>query len=677
MTAKKTKPKSSIKFTSDAAAEQKPNTVDQMTQALRSQPQHQSLNKTVRPQTVKRDLKGKYDTTKVVFSSNNFSQQIDGVETKGWRRLSDFEQRELSQRDPYISAIIANRCAQGAVIGYPSDSKFDKGCRILDLEPPDRDKYENTEEYHRDVQIHEAEQKAILKWITNCGSSDEPTLNAMFAGADLTFKHCTLREFLEAQIRNLLTFGRAGTQILRNEDGIPVAFRPVPIETIFNQLTDSNMWIANGDQTMPQSQEDAQEWNEIDIEERPAAYVQKVDGVNINAFSEDDLHVWHWQKQALFDLNGYPLSPIEQAIYMVWVHQQTLTYLSNQFVKGLANKGMITMEATQPGVEISEADMENFRQQFHNFATRNDNSSTVPVVGGPIKVNYIPLSSTPRDMEFLQIEEHVIRALCSAFQISPQEMGYGHLSQPQGLGGQSNKQEDIIKGEERGLRMLLDIVFDGVNKILYLNFPDAEGKYRVSYVGVGEDTRDAVIQRQQMELNTTATMTSLFADSEKHDAVPFGGDMLLSNQFNANVVRFMLYSEVRHHFFKDKEAMKNPAYDFICDPGFNQSYQGLKVSPIEMQQAQAQMGAEGQKMELEANEMQMQQGQQGQQGAEGQDPSQQEATPEDAAAAEEQEQGGKEPVEKSLSLRDKWLQAQKLQKSTNSYMSAWVRAHSN
>jgi len=87
-------------------------------------------------------------------------------------------------------------------------------------------------------------------------------------------------------------------------------------------------------------------------------------------------------------------------------------------------------------------------------------------------------------------------------------------------------------------------------------------------------------------------------------------------------------------------------------------------------------------MELEANEMQMQQGQQGAEGQdpsqqEGQDPSQQEATPEDAAAAEEQEQGGKEPVEKSLGLRDKWLQAQKLQKSTNSYMSAWVRAHSN
>lgn len=630
---------------------------DDLKKSLSPAAAHGSLTKTVHPQTVRKDLEGKYDKSKVVFSSREYSQQVDGVETKGYRRIEDPECRELAQIDPYISAIIANRCSQGAVIGYESDSKFDKGTRILDLDPPDKESFKNEEDYKRECKIHEAHQRAILKWLLACGTQNRDVINYAFSDSDLTFKHCTLREFLEAQIRNLLTFGRCATQIFRNEDGVPVMFRPVPVETIFNVVHGQNIHIGSSTETAEQSEEDLQEYNEIEAEERPCAYVQRIDGKNVNFFTERDLHVWHWQKQALFDLRGYPLSPIEQAIYMVYVHQQTLGYLRNQFIKGMGNKGLITMEATQPGVEISDADMEDFRQQFHNFVTRNDNSAVVPVIGGPVKVNYIPLSSTPRDMEFLQIEEHVIRALCSAFQISPQEMGYGNLSLPTGGMNQANKQEDIIKGEERGLRMLLDIVFDGLNAIVQENFPDAQDKYRASYVGVGEDTRDAVIDRQQMELNTTATLNSLFADSEKAESVPWGGDVPLASQWHANVVKFMRFSEVRFHFFKEKDALKNAAYDFLVDPVMNEAYQTLKTTPLAMQQAQAAMGLEEQKMQLQSGEMQMQQAMQ---------PQPQQVGPQQAP----------EKTQKSdVSLRDKWLEKQKLNKSMTSYFSAYIDAH--
>lgn len=659
--------KPSLKFQAKAALDQTQEriNVSSMADDLRKSLSG-NLDKSVKPQTVKRELKGKYDQTKVVFSSREFSQQIDNVETKGWRRVSDPEQRELAQIDPYISSIIANRCSQGAVIGYESDSKFDKGTRVLDLAAPEREDFETEQEYHRECAIHEAHQRAILKWVINCGTTNRDVVNAAFAGGDLTFKWCTLREFLESQIRNLLTFGRCATQIFRNEDGVPVMFRPVPVETIFNVIEGKMVHLGHREETAEQSEEDLKEYAGLEEDERPIAYVQRIDNQNVNFFTEDDLHVWHWQKQALFDLNGYPLSPIEQAIYMVYIHQQTLGYLRNQFVKGMGNKGLITMEATQPGVEISDADMEDFRQQFHNFVTRNDNSAVVPVIGGPVKVNYISLSSTPRDMEFLQVEEHVVRALCSAFQISPQEMGYGHLSIGQGGLTQINKQEDIIKGEERGLRMLLDIIYDGLNYIVYENFPDAQDQYRVSYVGVGEDTREAVTERQQMELNTTATMSSLFADSEKSENVPFGGDVPLAPLFHANVAKYMKLSEMRYHFFKEKDALKNPAYDFFIDPVINEAYQSLKIQPLQMQQASAGLGFEQQKMEVEQGQMMLEQAaQQPPPGAE----EQQEPPPEDQQPPEGEE------VEKSLSLRDKWLERRKLQKSMRLYFSSYLDAN--
>lgn len=666
-------PKKAMKFRADTG-EDRPVNLGSMTDSLSANLQrNERLSKNVRAQTVKKELKGKYDRSKVVFSSRAYSQTVDNVNVKGWRRVQDPEQRELAQIDPYISAIIATRSSQAAACGYPSDNKFDKGVRCLDLQPPSRDDFQTDELYERECEIHEAQMKAIMNWVLNCGTTDEGVINYAFAGEDLTFKHCTFREFMESQIRNILTFGRCATQIFRNSDLMPVMFRPAPVETIMNVIDGRPVFIGASYDTSTQSNEDVKDYNEIDPEERPFAYVQRIDGQNVNFFTEDDMHVWHWQKQALFDLNGYMLSPIEQAIYMVYVHQQTLAYLRNQFIKGMATKGIITIESTNPAVDISDADLEDFRQQFHNFVTRNDNSAVTPVIAGQLKVGYVPLSQSPKDMEFLQVEEHVIRALCSAFQISPQEMGYGHLSLPQGGLTQSNKQEDIIKGEERGLRMLLDVVFDGLNRIIWANFPDAQDKYRLTYNGVGEDTRDAVIQRQQAEINTTATLNSLYADSDKTEVIPFGGDAPLSPAWNSAVVGKMKYGEYREYFLKDEGAAKKPEYDFIIDPNLNEAYQQLKVQPVDMQRAGAMLQLEGTKQQIEAGDAQMDAGGQPQGGEPGQEGAPQEGQPQDGGGEAAPEKA--EKSEDMVTLRQKWHENQKLKKSVVSYFESWIDVH--
>jgi hypothetical protein len=673
MTAKKGRPqqKKMISFSTESTETERMNaesTLTAMRQMLGSNPD--VMQKSVKAQAVRSDVKEKYDKSKVVFSTKEWSQVSDNIWTKGWRRVSDPEQRELAQIDPYLSAIISTRCSQGAACGYPSESKFDKGCRVVDLKPPSPDDFATEEEFAREVETRTRQQSAIMHWVLHCGTNDQEIVNSVFSGGDLTFKNCSLREFIEAQARNVMTFGRCASQIFRNADGLPVMFRPAPVETIFNVVTGEDTRVGVGPDVMEQSATDVEEYNQIKKDEKPLAYVQRVDGNNINFFSEDDLHVWHWQKQALWNLNGYPMSPIEQAVYMIFIHQQTLSYLRNQFVKGLAAKGLLCLESTNPAVELSESDLEDFRIQFHNFATRNDNSAVMPVLSGPVKANFIQLSSTPRDMEFLQVEEHVIRALCSAFQISPQEMGYGHLSQPQGGLTSGSKQEEIVRGEERGLRQLLDTVFDGINQILYQNFPEARDNFRISYVGVGEDTRDAVVQRQTAELATTATMESLYADSEKKDTIPAGGKVPLSQAFHQNVVRYMKYGEFVEKFMGEEGASKNPAYDFIIDPNLNSAYQQLRATPIQQQQEQSQLQLKAQEQEMEMQQAQMQQGQQqAQQGApaEGQPQGQ----PQEGQPQGQEMDKSEEPV----SIRDKWHEAQSLRKSMTGYFGAWIDAH--
>lgn len=640
------------------------------------------LQKSVSPQRVPKDVEGKYGKSKIVFGSRYNKSTTDNIDTKGYQRLQDSELRQLSQVDPYISAIIATRVGQGAACGTLSESKFKKGMRVNDLDPLDQDAFDTDEDYETASEARTEQLNRVEQWVLNCGTTDQGILNYTFNGLDRTFKYCSLRQFLEAQIRNLMTFGRCATQILRNDDGLPVLFRPVPVETIAPVIDGENTGLARRKETAEESIEDLMDYNALPYEERPKAWAQRIDGQQANFFTEDDMHVWDYQKQALFDLNGYPLSPIEQAVFMVFVHQQTLNYLRNQFVKGMATKGVIVLKSTNENIQISDADIEDFKQQFHNFVTRTDNSAVTPVIGGPVELQWQPLSQTPKDMEFLQVEEHIIRALCSAFQISPQEMGYGNLSLPQGGLTQGNKQEEIIKGEERGLRNLLDIIFEGVNEIMFENFPEARKKFKISYVGVGEDTRDAVVARNQQELNTTATMQSLWSDSEKAEQITLGAMMPLANAYHANILKYCFFWEIREKYFGEERAKENPAYWFIIDPNLNTAYQALKVQPMPKQQEGADLQLETGKQQLEMGAMQMQQPPPGAQPAgsagvptQGGDPAQGGGNP--SENGQQAQDGGGQPMKQSLKDRYKTghVLAKSQRQELSSYFQEWVRVH--
>lgn len=654
---------------------------EQMRTVMQSRERNEdTLEKSVKPLRIKRgDFK--YDRNKVAFSSKAYEQSYDGISHKGWRRLNDDELRQISQVDPYIAAIISTRCAQGQVIGRASESKFDKGTRIKELDPLKRDDFDDDESFKMAKERRQLQSETILNWMLSCGTEDDTILDTAFEGTDKFFKKCSLSDYLAAQIRNLLTFGRFGGQVFRNSEGPIVFFRPAPVETIQNVIDDREITMSGREESYEQSFKDAQDWNALPDGEKPYAYVQIIEGTKVNFYTEQDFKMAYFQKQALFDLRGYPLAPIETAMYMVFIHQNTLGYLRNQFVKGLGTKGILTLESTDIAGELSPEDLEVLRREFHNFLNRTDNSASTPVISGPVKVGWVPLASTPRDMEFLQVEEHIIRALCAAFQTSPMEMGYGHLSIGGNNGlGQDNKQEEIVRGEERGLRMLLDTVYDHLNEILYENFPEAKKLFRLTYVGVGEDTRDAVVSRNNQELQTTATLGSLYADSEKQEQIPVGGEVPLAPAFHQAVVRFLKYGEFMEKFMGMEEwgnPDKFPQYDFIIDPALDQAYQQLKIMPIPMQQEQSKLQLEEQEMQIQMEEQQMEQGQQQMEMAQ-QDPAmamqmQAQGMPpgqEDGQPGQEEQS---EDLEQSQSLLDVFIEKNQLRKSLGHYYSEWMK----
>jgi len=629
-------------------------------EAEKVQPQAspEPLQKSVEPAPFRENLDKKFDRNKIAFSAYQYANPRN-VEEKNWERIDDDQLKQISQADPYISAIISKRSNQGSNIGRRSESKFDSGTRIKDLNPPQKDDFKDENLYKKAVQQRKDEADRILNFVLTCGNTDESLINTIFASGDQLYKKSSLGDYVSAQIRNLLTFGRCARYTIRNSEDIPVLFRPAPVETIYPILHKKiNVEIPGDQSTEDQSIQDAKEYNEIETDKRPVAYQQIIEGNIANFLTDKDISMMYFQKQAYFGLRGYPLAPIEMAIYMVLLHQQTLSYLKNQFIKGITTKSILNIESTDPNYQISDEDLDNLRNQFHNYVLRTDNSAATPVIAGPVKVSVIPLTASVKDMEFTQLEDHIIRAICSAMCITSQEMGYGYLGTGNQGMTQSGKQEEIIRGEESGLRMLLDTIYDDLNQMLTEIYSGFADNFQVVYTGVGEDTRESVIQRSSQELNTTATMNSLLADSEKTDIAEFGGDVFLSPLFNQAVISKIKYGEFRYYYLKDKEALNNPAYDFIIDPNLQQAYQQLLVTPIKVQQ------------ELQQQQMQMQ--------------AQQQAAAQQQAEAQSQQDAQAQPQEEEQApkktLREKYKEQadtddDSLNKSMSMYFEDWMKAH--
>lgn len=605
------------------------------------------LQKSVEPVKLDPNLEEEVEKSKVVFGLNSQRYEIDNVHQKtGGGRLLDKELKDIAHYDAILSLIVTTRANQCMVFGNKSKSKYDRGFILRERLPVQDDPTVAPEQKGQECLYRTKMSETIARWLQNCGSTNEDILNHVFHQSDSTFKQCSLAEFLSSQARNLLIFGRCATQIIRNKDGVPLLFRPLPVETLFRVIDGRKViGLTKADQDVPDSAvDDVNAYNAIKESEKPIAYVQRVKGKTVSFFTEKDVQVTYLQKQAYEGLDGYPMAPIELAYFSILMHFHAQVYMQNTFQKGLGSKGFIAIKTPEGGV-VSKMDVENFRKMFSNYVARNDNSATIPVISGPVDVKFEPLNATAKDLEFNNLYARVLQILCASFQISPHEIGFGALDPgDRSTASDQMKQEQIVQGEERGLRQLLEMIFNSIFNVVAEAFPEAREMFFLETIGLGQNTREGDLQVYKEELETNGTFAKIWADSERSEAFPFGGHVPTSPIFHQSVAKYMKFSEIREFFFGEKDALKNPAYDFLIDPSLNQAYQELKnsVPQMQAQQQQLQLQQQAQQMQMEQQQMQMaqqQQDQQAQQQSQEQQPSeadqQMQQQEMDAASADE------------------------------------------
>lgn len=492
-------------------------------------------------------------------------------------RLSNKTLKDVSIRDWLISAIIQCRLDTMVRFSRPSHDKFIPGMRFVK-----RDMHADwTEEERREI-------AALEDFVYNCGRTENvPADDKMLFG-----------EFVKLIVRDAITFGHIAVEKIKTRSGGMHRFRPIPAESVYlinkkqsrevlEREVQSYRKLTKPGDNDPRSE---QEVNEVPIDYYK--YVQtSVDLRVISAFGDEDM-IWKlFNPQNFVDSMGYCYSPLELAIINVTNHLNVENYNANFFTHGYAARGVLHLKGT-----VTQSQLTAFRRQFYNTISGAQHAWRTPIIAGIEEVQWVPLAANAKEMEYINFNNHILRAICAQFQIDPIEIGLDYLASANGRGAaaaQSN-QAKIEYSRERGLYPLFMFIEDLVNcEIIPSISPELAAKYKFEFTGYTDETPQTQVAQLQAEMTVHSSMNDLLKASQKDAIKEAGADLPLNAAYWALIEKNMTRGEIREKFFGDKGAASRRELQYLPgDPAF-MGWQQLMIT-IDAQKKQEKMMAEQQ-----------------------------------------------------------------------------------
>lgn len=495
-------------------------------------------------------------------------------------RLSNRTLKEISIRDWLVSSIIQARVDTLLRFSRPEHRRFEMGFRFV--------KKDHQAEYSQDEL---AEVASMEDFIYNCGRKEgTPADDRMLFG-----------EFLKLIVRDALTFGHVSIEKVKTRKGGLHRFRPLPAENVYlinkrmskDQIKDQDK---ASKQTYGQPLSDNDPKREQQVNEADNDYYKYVQmSYNMQPlayFGDEDLVFKNFNPQNFADSNGYCYSPLELAIINVTNHLNVENYNANFFTHGYAARGVLHLKGT-----VTQGQLMNFRRQFYNTISGAQHAWRTPIVAGLDEVQWVPMSGSAKEMEYINFNNHLMRVVCSMFQIDPVELGLDYLVSANGRSPaqQSNNEYKIAYSRERGLYPILMFLEDLVNsEILPAIDKGLSDKYKFIFTGYTDETPQTEIAQMQAEMTVWKSMNDLLIQSQKQKLDTPAANLPLNQAFWALVEKNMTRGEIREFFFGDKGASGRRELQYIPgDPAF-MSWQQTILAIDNAKKQEAAMAAQGQ-----------------------------------------------------------------------------------
>jgi hypothetical protein len=504
-------------------------------------------------------------------------------------RLSNSVLRAAATRDTIISAVLRHRRTQIEAHCNIPHTRFDTGFTFLRRDGKELD----------DGDFEEVSK--LSSWLYHCGDlsqtpeDDKTTMATQFG----------------MMCQDALTFGHVSIEKVRDKLGKGMQrFRHVPAESTFH-----------ANKHMPASQHadltnaqlkglQLKQEGVVPPDTSKVKYLQVIDGKEVAWFSEDTMIFKVFQPPSYVDNNGYSMSLVEACILSITRHLQAENYNSLFFTHGFAARGLLHLKGN-----VSQQNLQLFRNQFNAVINGNNNSWRTPIIAGLDDVNWIPLAGNARDMEYIQYTDHLIRTICAQAQIDPTEIGFEYLSRgtQQSTLNSPNNEWKLQASAERGLIPILRFFEDLVNHDLLKEIsPVLAEKYLFKFIGLQSETRQQEITRLQAEMAVHCTFNDLLRQVKKDPiGKDAGGDIPLNTLWWGLVQQCLTIGEIREKFFGDSGASKKQEFAYIPSQMFlawNQQLQQQKMQQEQAQQQQQQMAMEQQKNKMQGSELNVPEG---------------------------------------------------------------------
>ena len=503
-------------------------------------------------------------------------------------RITNRTLKEVSVRDWLISSIIQCRVDTSARFSRPEHRRHEMGFRFLKRDS------------NSDYSGQERDEIAMLEdFIYHCGRREGvPTEDKLLFG-----------EFLKLTIRDAITFGHVAIEKVKTRAGGLHRFRPRPAESVYlinKQLPRATVEAdKNAAKKLNEPKSDNDPRNSQELNEAEKEYIKYIqvsyDNRPLATFGDEDMVFKLFNPQNFIDSRGYCYSPLELAIITVRSHLDVENFNANFFTHGYASKGVLHLKGT-----ITQQQLANFRRSFYNSITGTQNAWRTPIVAGLDEVQWVPISASAREMEYINFNNHLMRILCTQFQIDPMELGLDYLISSNGRAGmqQASSEYKINYSRERGLLPLLTFVEDLINcDILPALDKDLAAKYKFVFTGYTDETPQTEIAQLQAEVSVYKSMNDVLRQAQKDPIKHKIADLPMSAAFWALVEKNYTRGEIREMFLGDTGASQRKELQYIPgDPGFAAWQQFLaslvNVKEQKKQQA-AQVDAQTQQAQME------------------------------------------------------------------------------
>jgi len=511
-------------------------------------------------------------------------------------RISNRTLKDVSLRDWVVSAAIQARCDTMLRFARPQRKAFDMGFKVRkkdvhsDLTPEDRAIIADLEDY-----------------IYHCGRKDQVP-----PGEQMNFG-----EFLKLCTRDALTFGHVAVEKILTRGQSLHRFRPVPAESVYtvNPRTNKDVIakeLINARKTYQvkkesfkgNNPESEHTYNEPDIDYYK--YVQmSYDNRVLAGFGDEDMIFSLFNPQNFVDSNGYCYSPLELAIINITHHLNVESYNSNFFTHGYAARGILHLKGT-----VTQSQLTAFRRQFYNTISGVQNAWKTPIIAGMDDVQWVPMSGSAKEMEYLNYNNHLMRAICSQFQIDPVELGLDYLISGTGRSSpqQANNEYKINYSRERGLIPLMMLFEDMVNgTILPAIDKELASKYEFKFAGLDDESPQTNVALQQAQMTVFSSMNDLLRSEGKEPIKHAAANLPLNQTFWALIEKNMTRAEIRAQFFGDKEAMSKRELAYIPADSMFLGWQQLLLSIDSSKKQQEMQQQQMQQQQAEAEHQQQMQ----------------------------------------------------------------------